>query len=295
MILKNYPPAEFLHAEERNGYPISEDMKRVWAVELDMVMELLQICKRHNLRIYADGGTLLGAVRHKGFIPWDDDIDMMMPREDYDRLVEIAPTEFSYPHFFQTLYTDPRYGRRHAQVRNVETAEGTDFGTARYCRGIFIDIFPLDAFPDNPRAFSKHFRRIKAAKNRLKLTQRFFKHLPDFIYSFCRKHTKCLSDEFIYRNYEGILRSVSTDDNRLWSEVSLGYNISFLDGSDFGEAEYLDFEYIKIPAPHEWHKVLVRFFGKDYMTPRQAPSIHGPLKFNAEKSYRAIYKKVLKG
>ena len=95
-------PEQFLNEEIRYGYTITRQMKEVWAVELDLLNKLLEVCKKHNISVFASGGTMLGAVRHKGFIPWDDDIDMMMFREDYEKLCLVAPLEFRYPYFFQT-------------------------------------------------------------------------------------------------------------------------------------------------------------------------------------------------
>ena len=99
-------PDSFLDEEERCGYIVSKQMKEVWAVELDLLAELLRVCKKHGIKVFASGGTMLGAIRHKGFIPWDDDIDMMMFRSDYDKLCAIAAEEFVEPYFFQTEYTD---------------------------------------------------------------------------------------------------------------------------------------------------------------------------------------------
>ena len=119
--LKIKLPKGFLNEEIRNGYVVSSQMKEVWAIELDLLVEFDRVCKEIGVKYFLDSGTLLGAVRHKGFIPWDDDIDVSMLREDYDRLVQRGPSLFKAPYFFQCAYTDEGYYRFHAQLRNSET------------------------------------------------------------------------------------------------------------------------------------------------------------------------------
>ena len=145
-------PKEFLDEEERCGFHITKKQKEVWAVELDLLVELDRVCKKYNLKYCATGGTLLGAIRHKGFIPWDDDIDVMMLRDDYEKLCNIAPQEFKDPYFFQTEYSDPGSLRRHAQFRNSNTTGilSTEFPLRKPInQGIFLDIFPQDNVIDD--------------------------------------------------------------------------------------------------------------------------------------------------
>ena len=75
-------PASFYQEEVRNNYTITAEMKKIWAVQLELLSVLLDVCKRNHLNIWAEGGTLLGTIREKGYIPWDDDIDMAMLRPD---------------------------------------------------------------------------------------------------------------------------------------------------------------------------------------------------------------------
>lgn len=116
-------------------------------VEVEMLDELVRICDKYHLTYYLVGGTLLGAIRHKGFIPWDDDIDVSMPRDDYNKLLEIAQREIQPPYFFEAWQLDPNSPYFHMRIRKLNTAyenwRNQRFGLK--CTGIWIDIFPLDA------------------------------------------------------------------------------------------------------------------------------------------------------
>ena len=196
--LRHNPPTEFFQPEVRLGYyEVSAQTKELWAVQLDLMEQLFEVCRKYDLRIYADGGTLLGAVRHQGYIPWDDDIDLIMLRADYDKLLEHAD-EFEHPYFLQSVYTDPHYTHRHAQLRNSDTAcwsKQEPRCIHRFNQGIFIDIFPADSMPISPRAFNRYYKKEGVARQKFRLVSKLINKLPEGLYNFCRNKTHCLSDK----------------------------------------------------------------------------------------------------
>ena len=141
---------DFFCEEEKAGYLVTKERKEVWAIEIDLLMQLDAVCKKYGLKYCVGAGTMLGAVRHKGFIPWDDDIDVYMLREDYDKLLSVA-SEFHYPYFLQNSYTEENLLRAYTKLRNGMTTGTTKRDRYRKMNhGIFIDIFPLDGIGTNP-------------------------------------------------------------------------------------------------------------------------------------------------
>ena len=122
-----------------------QSLKKLHQFEVMALDEFDRICKKHGLTYYLIGGTLLGAVRHQGFIPWDDDIDVGMPRKDYNEFIRIAQSELPPQLFLQTINSDPGYDHFFAKLRinNTVFMEEAVKSSIRH-QGIFIDIFPLD-------------------------------------------------------------------------------------------------------------------------------------------------------
>ena len=148
IISKGVISEEFLKSEIREDFLVDEKRKKIWAVELDILLLFDTLCKEHNLTYFLMHGTLLGAVRHKGFIPWDDDIDVVMPRKDYDKFLALADT-IKEPYFLQTPITDSESGFSIAKLKNSNTTCVNElFKYQDMNFGIHIDILPLDNFVD---------------------------------------------------------------------------------------------------------------------------------------------------
>lgn len=145
IINKGILPEEFLKEEVRCEFFVDEKRKKLWAIGLDLLIEFDRVCKKHNLKYFLIGGSCLGAIRHKGFIPWDDDIDVGMMRTDYEKFINLPQSEFQNPYFLQTPYTDDGYYFSFAKLRNSNTtAISTAFRDEKFNQGMFLDVFPFD-------------------------------------------------------------------------------------------------------------------------------------------------------
>lgn len=137
----------FFQDEVREGFYVSGQMKRVWAAQLEVLEEIDKVCKRHNIRWYAYAGTLLGAVRHGGYIPWDDDLDIMMFRKDYDRFRELAGDELPQGYVIMSMHEEEPFYEFQMRIANSHELSLNKAFTEKYHQCPFvigIDIFPID-------------------------------------------------------------------------------------------------------------------------------------------------------
>ena len=135
----------FFEEEVRNDFLVDTTRKKVWAIEIDLLLQLDRVCKKYGFQYYLMFGSLLGAIRHNGYIPWDDDLDVCMPRKDYEELLKVAPLELKEPYFLQTPETDKGYFYTFSKIRNSNTTAFLElFQYQRFNMGIMIDVMPMD-------------------------------------------------------------------------------------------------------------------------------------------------------
>lgn len=190
-----------------NEYMNEKDLRKMQLIQLDMLKEVDRICKKHNIKYSIIAGTMLGAVRHKGYIPWDDDADIAMLREEYDKFSKICKTELNFDkYYFQDHKNTEGYRWGYGKLRRKNTTflrKGQEH--MPYECGVFIDIFPLDEVP-NSKLKRKEFdikctviRKIlwsevgqHTEKNRLKrsIFKRFAKIPREKIFDYYEKLKK---------------------------------------------------------------------------------------------------------
>jgi lipopolysaccharide cholinephosphotransferase len=255
----------FLDEEIRCGYTVTEKTKRLWAVELDLLEKLMEVCDRNGLRYFASYGTLLGAVRHKGFIPWDDDIDITMPRKDFDKLKLIAAEEFSYPYFLQTSENDPEHFMAgHFKLRNSTTTYKDYLNLGHSCnQGCFIDITALDNVFDDPNKRRKQIKKIEFYKTLLfaKVYGNDFVSLYDYSPREWKRYkliAKLVSHKWLCKKFNEACKVCSNETTKLgvFTQKTGDYEFRYFERGIFEESIMLEFEHLKIPVPKEYDRYI---------------------------------------
>lgn len=301
-------PTDFLKEEVRWNHVISTKTKELWAVELDLAVELRRACNKHNLRFALSSGSLLGAVRHKGFIPWDDDLDLMMPRQDYEKLCAIAHSEFGHPYYFECFRTDPTFPYCYAKLMNVDTTFYENKCVRHH--GIYIDIFPYDNIIDDDVLLAKQGQGlVKLFKELQRISFCDANYYKESGISFARKMARlliyCKKQLFnikpggkthmsIFNKYEELVTRYNNVATKYMGPLSI-YHINCEnlilseDVDSINSFIPMDFEFLEFPGLRHYHENLTSRYG-DYMQPVKGSSWHKLMEFDTDKPYYVYFK-----
>ncbi len=245
-------------------------LERVQPILLDMVREISRVCEENGLHYFLYRGTLLGSVRHQGFIPWDDDMDVAMPRADYEKFCRIAPEKLSSQYCFQNWHTDRDYAHPFGKVRK----KGTVYVEAKCARlpenGFYVDIYPLDFGPEDSGQLHQlnrklvHLYRMKLMKCRYTPWQEeertiWKKRLGYLVY----QAAACfVSQEWLVKQYEKIV--LAQPESSVYYEQSALPREKVFKRSWCDRVVTLPFEDTRFPCPEHYDAFLTSLYG-DYM------------------------------
>lgn len=249
----------------------NKELKKLQKIELELLIEFDRICNKHNLKYVLVGGTLIGAIRHKGFIPWDDDIDISMPRNDYNKFIEIQKKELNHnKYYFQSMETNKNFGLPFGKLRRKDSiyCEST-CPIARNEQGIWIDIFPIDKISDNKiLAFLDFFKvfyykSIIAFKQNFKFASVGFKKL---IFDIIKFNSKFYSiDKAKKKYYKIIEKQNKKETNSVINHGGVYLLKEIVNKKFFENITTHEFENHKFNIPKDYDEYLTHIYG-DYMT-----------------------------
>lgn len=258
-------PNSFFKPETICDFYVDENRKKIWAILIDLLAQFDKVCRKHGLKYYMAFGSLIGIIRHNGFIPWDDDIDVCMPRKDYDKLMSLSE-EFNHPYFLQIPGKDHEYYFSFAKLRNSNTSGiSKAFRYEHFNQGLMLDIFPLDNYCEENGP--SNFEKIKALIDELSTNMRRNNKYPTK--SDIERMAKYPERDsaVVFNEMDQIARSsncIETDKMILAVSVISPYYKLTLDKQDIAEYKYVDFYGLQVPIPVGYDHILRTTYG-DYM------------------------------
>lgn len=243
-------------------------LKEVQNVGLKILLEVDGICKKHNIKYYLESGTLLGAVRHKGFIPWDDDVDIALLRDDYERLLKVLQEDLPDQYFLQTYQTDSDFpfGFARILVKKYCTPTKNKFKT-----GLCLDIFPIDNANDNMIVHNINIFLTKViqglSKSRISIDLSNYKILGKIAVLITMSIGKLIPLKLIIAAQKKIATSCNHKKTKFKCIYTYPFNYlnSLFPSELYNDIELIDFEGYKFPAYKDRDKILTIIYG-DYMT-----------------------------
>lgn len=262
-----------------------KDLKKLKQKELEILDYFTNFCDKHKLKYQLTYGTLLGAVRHKGFIPWDDDVDVHMPPKDYLKFLELIKKENNSEYLIQNVDTEKYFHTIFTKIRKNNTCMvEKEWQYINIHKGINIDIFPLIPYPDNKYEAKKTMLKLKIASILASKNNKAKKFKNKIIFALLRLIPRKITNKWISRIIKKLLKY-----NGKYSTYKLEINdkpvkVSWLEKSI--EVPFEDKIY-KIPAKYD--KVLTCMYG-DYMTPPKVENRtgHGDIIISFDKNYEDI-------
>lgn len=281
-------------------HKVTAETKKLWSIQMEMAQKLLEVCDKYGLKIWACGGTLLGTVRHQGYIPWDDDMDFCMKYDDFKKLLEVGPNEFEDPFFFQSYDTDS-FWSEHIKIRKSDTTFViNDLKTWKHKsnEGVFIDVFPLIGAPNDLNEIKGDYKKITLLQ-KLVLNHRCYN-----IKSFTGKTKIIHLIEYCISSLIGVNR-VKKNIRKILNKLDRKYDghsallafyslesmdikkIPIMDNEWFNETVYLPFHDMMMPVPKDYEKELAVKYG-DWKKPVKGAASHSAIIIDMEKSYKEV-------
>lgn len=245
------------------------DIKELRNIQLGALNALVDFCKAQGLTYYMTGGTLLGAVRHKGFIPWDDDIDIVMPRPDYEKLLSLSKGILSEHYRVMSFERDVNHCRLYYRVVDSRTGYQDQFYGKRYESSMGIDVFPIDGVPKEEKERDKYFARIKTLRQRFiySVSAPFKGTSPirALLKTFVMLPYKLVGSKTYYKRIQSLVKKFPYEDSDMVALVIGYYNSKeLLYKEQYGTPVMLPFEGNLYAAPEDYKQYLTNLYG-DYM------------------------------